>query len=82
MVLNLSKSVVTFVSASLSLVGDNSLVNELRVIAAVELHVNATYATYALKSVYEKSQSVMDVKLLRWCIWGSFNDIGSAVLRF
>ena len=32
-----------FSSASLSLVGDNSLVHELSVMVAVELHVNATY---------------------------------------
>ena len=37
-----------FSSASLSLVGDNSLVHELRVIAAVELHVNATYCVQHL----------------------------------
>ena len=51
-VLNLSKSIsfrsmpngnCLFSSASLSLVGDNSPVHELRVMAAVELHVNATY---------------------------------------
>ena len=42
----------------LSLVGDNSVVHELRVIAAVESHVYATYAQNpALKSVYEKSQT-------------------------
>ena len=44
-------------SASLSLVGDNLLMHELnlRVIAAVELYLNATYAQDpALKSVYEK----------------------------
>ena len=44
-----------FNSASLSLVGDHSLVHKLRVMAAVELHLNATYAQHlALKSVYEK----------------------------
>ena len=39
--------------------------HDLRVIAAVELHVNATYYAqhFALKSVYEKSQSVMGGKL-------------------
>ena len=54
-----------FSSASLSLVGENSLVHELREMAAVELHVNATYYARhpALKSVYEKSQSVMSGKL-------------------
>ena len=49
-----------FSSASLSLVGDNSLVHELRVLAAVKLHLNATYVkNSALKSVYEKSQWVV-----------------------
>ena len=33
-----------FNSASLSLVEDNSLAHKLRVMAAVELHLNATYA--------------------------------------
>ena len=69
-VLNLSKSVSTFFrsmpkancffsSASLS------LVHKLKVMTAVELHVNATYYTRnpLLKSVYEKSQSVMGGKL-------------------
>ena len=44
-------------SASLLLVADNSLVHELRVVAAVELHLNATYYAQhpALKAVYEKS---------------------------
>ena len=39
--------------------------HELRVTAALELHVNATYYTQhpALKSVYEKSQSVIVSKL-------------------
>ena len=47
-------------SASLSMVGgDNSLVHKLRVIAAVELHLNATYAQHLeLKSVYEKRQCI------------------------
>ena len=55
-------------SASLSLIGDNSH-DELRVMAAVELHVNATYYTGhpALKSVYEKSKSVMGGKLFSNC---------------
>ena len=46
-----------FSSAFLSLVGDNSLVHQLRAMAAVELYVNATYYVQhpALKSVYEKS---------------------------
>ena len=47
-----------FSSASLSLVGDNSLVHEQRAMTAVAL---TTYCTWypVLKSVYEKSQSVM-----------------------
>ena len=41
-------------------VGDKSLVHELRVMAAVELHVSATYTQHpALKSVYKKSQSAV-----------------------
>ena len=55
-----------FSSASLSLVADNSLVHELRVMAAVSsyIHLNATYAQYlALKSVYEKNKYVMGGKL-------------------
>ena len=37
-------------------IGDNSLVHELRVIAAVKLHLNVTYAQDpAFKSVDEKS---------------------------
>ena len=44
------------------LVGDNSLLHELRVIAAVELHVNATYIQHpALKSVYEKKANQLSV---------------------
>ena len=41
------------------MVGDNSLLYELRVIVAVELHVNAIYYAQhpALKSVYEKKIS-------------------------
>ena len=74
-VLNLSKSGnilsmangnCLFNSASLSLVGNNSLVHKLRVMAAVELHLNATYYAQhpALKSVYEKrSQYIMSGKL-------------------
>ena len=51
--------------ASLSLVGDKSLVHELRKLAAAELHVNVAYHTRhpALKSVYGKSQSVIGGKL-------------------
>ena len=46
-----------FKSASLSLAGNNSLAHKLRVMAAVELHSNATYAQHpAFKSVYEKRQ--------------------------
>ena len=76
LVLNLSKSgnvlfrSITnrnfqFSSASLSLLGDNLLVHEHRVMAAVELHVNATYYAQhlALKSVCEKSQWVTSDKL-------------------
>ena len=44
-------------SASLPLVGDNSLAHKSRVVAAVELHLNASYAQHlALESVYEKRQ--------------------------
>ena len=51
-------------SSSLSLVGDNSLVHELRVMAAAELHLNVTYAQHlTLKSVYKKSQYIMGGKL-------------------
>ena len=40
-------------------VGDNSLVHELRVMTAVELHVNATYTQHpALKLVYEKANQL------------------------
>ena len=48
-------------SASLLLVADNALVHELRVVAAVELHLNVTYYAQhpALKPVYEKSQYIM-----------------------
>ena len=47
-----------FNSASLSLVGDNYLAHKLRVMAAVELHLNVTYAQrLALKSVYEKGHN-------------------------
>ena len=49
-----------FSSASLSLVGDNSLVHDL-VMAAFELLVNAAYYSQhsALKSVNRKNQSVI-----------------------
>ena len=44
-------------SVSLSLVGGSSLAHKLRVMAAVKLHLNATYAQhFALKSVYKKGQ--------------------------
>ena len=47
-----------FNSASLSLAGDNSLAHKLRVVPAVELHLNAAYAQHlALKSVYEKGNT-------------------------
>ena len=54
-----------FSSSSLSLVGDYSPVHEIRVMAAVELHVNATfYAQHpALKSMYRKSQSLIGGQL-------------------
>ena len=53
-----------FSSASLSLVGDNLLVHERRVMATVELHLNETYDQHvALKSVNEKSQYKMRDKL-------------------
>ena len=44
---------------------DNSLVHEILVMAAVELHVNATYHAQhpALKSDYGKDESVIAVKL-------------------
>ena len=39
---------------------DNSLLHQLRVMAAVKLHLNAIYAQHpAFKSVYEKSQWVV-----------------------
>ena len=43
----------------------NSLVHEILVMAAVELHVNATYHAQhpALKSDYGKDESVLAVKL-------------------
>ena len=41
-----------------------SLVHELRVMVAVELHLNAAYTQHlTLKSVYEKSQYIMGGKL-------------------
>ena len=50
----------------MSLVGHNPPVYKLRMMVSVQLHVNATYYSEypALKSVYEKIQSVMDGKLL------------------
>ena len=47
------------------MVGDNSFVHELRAMAAVELNLNASCCAQnpGLKSVYEKSQSVMGGKL-------------------
>ena len=51
-------------SGSFSLLGDNSLAHKLRVMAAVKLHLNATYPQHlALESVYEKRQYIMDGKL-------------------
>ena len=55
-----------FSSVFLSLVGDNSLVHELRVMAAVDL---ATFKCNMpnllhLKLIYEKSQYIMGGKLL------------------
>ena len=58
------------------LVGDNSLVHELRVMTAVELHANATYTQHpALKSVYEKKANQLSVmggkfnlKESVWCL--------------
>ena len=54
-----------FSSASLLLIGDNSLLHELRVMAADVLHLIATYYVQhlQLKSVYEKSRSLMGDKL-------------------
>ena len=54
-----------FSSASLSLVRDIPLVQKIRVMTAVELHLNARFYTQhlAMKSHYEKSQSVMSGKL-------------------
>ena len=54
-----------FGSASLSFLGDNLLVHELRVIAAVELYLNAIYCVEhpVLKSGDELRQSVMYGKL-------------------
>ena len=43
-------------SASLSFVGDTSLAQEHRVMAAVELHVKCNILHLVLKSIYEKSQ--------------------------
>ena len=51
-------------SASLSLVGRNSLAHKLGKTAAVKLPLNATHAQHlALKSIYQKRQNVMDGKL-------------------
>ena len=44
-------------SVFLLLAGDNSLVHDIRKIAAVKLHLSATYTQcLVLKSVYKKSQ--------------------------
>ena len=54
--------------------GDNSLVHELRVMADVDVHVNATHAKHpALKSVYGKNQPVTWGKLF------SFFGIGKCL---
>ena len=47
------------------MVGDNSLVYELRLMAAVELYLNGTYYAQhsTLKSVYGKRKSVIGDKL-------------------
>ena len=52
--------------------GDNSVVHELRVMVAADLHVNTTYAQHlALKSVcYGKSQPVICGKLFSFCCIG------------
>ena len=49
-----------FSSESLSLVPDKWLVHKLRVMATVELHLNATYYAHhpTLKSVYEKKTNM------------------------
>ena len=53
-----------FGTAYFSLVGDNSLVHELGIMAGVELHLNASYARHpALKSLSEKIESVIGGKL-------------------
>ena len=52
-------------SASFLLVGDNTLLHELRLMAAAVLHVKSTYYTRhpVFKLVFEKSQSLMGGKL-------------------
>ena len=51
-------------SVSLSLVGRNSMAHKRRVMAAVKIHLNATYAQHlALKSGFEKRQYEMGGKL-------------------
>ena len=51
-------------SIFVSLAGDNSLAYDLRMMAAVELHLNTTYAQHTgLKSAYGKSQYVTGGKL-------------------
>ena len=67
-----------FNSASLSLLGDNSLVRELIVRAVVGQHLNATYYTrhLVLKLVYfiRKSQSVMGRKLISFYYVGEVSQ--------
>ena len=49
------------------------MVHELRVMAAIDLHVNATYAQHpTLKSVYGKSQPVIGGKLSSFYCIGKF----------
>ena len=67
LLLNLSKSASILFRPlpSSSLAGENWLVHELIVIVANKLHLNTRYYAQhrALKSVYEKSQSLMGGKL-------------------
>ena len=61
---SMSNANYLFSSVFLLLAGDNSLVHEIRKIAAVKLHLSATYTQcLALKSVYKKSQYVIGDKL-------------------
>ena len=61
---SMSNANYLFSSVFLLLAGDNSLVHEIRKIAAVKLHLSATYTQcLVLKSVYKKSQYVIGDKL-------------------